>query len=152
MKNIIRNAIFFIYLAPMVATAQEIPFQPDTSLLKVDIFEVSFRPDSSVVLRTNRHLKYFNPFESLFIEVLCIPEGFKDLHNPDNAEVMRRTQTFWAISAISLKKKGTYLIRFYAEPKEGKVQKLVEYSFLHTSKQPIDQHYISMIYKELDKD
>jgi hypothetical protein len=130
----------------------EVGFQPDTSLLSQYVFDLHFQNDSSVVLRTNQHLKYFNPYEQLFIEVLCIPEGFKGYHDFNDAEVLRRAQTVWAISNIRIKKKGSYKITFFTYPRIGVTQKNVEYTFLHTTKQPIEQHYISINYKEIDKD
>jgi hypothetical protein len=164
-KNLINSLIFTLCLAPMGARAQLVPydsfeiekysdsfFTPDTSLLNEDIFEVNFKADSTAVLRTARHLKYFNPYEQLFIEVLCVPENFKGPRNSNDAEVLKRVKNLWAISSITLNKKGTYIIRFYTEPKGGEVQKVVEYTFLHTIKQPINKNYISMIYREIDID
>jgi hypothetical protein len=126
--------------------------QPDTSLLNQYVFDLHFQNDSSVVFRTNRHLKYFNPYEQLFVEIWCISEGFKGEHTEENATLLRRPQTLWTVSNIRLKMKGTYMIRFFTYPRVGVIQKVVEYSFMHTTKQPIDQHYISINYLERDKD
>jgi hypothetical protein len=165
MKKLIRSAIFALCFAPMGAQAQSVDeyafvqqksisgFQPDTSLLSQYVFDLHFQNDSSVVLRTNRHLKYFNPHEQLFIEVLCVNENLKmEDRLIENATLLRRSQTYWSVSNIRLKMKGTYTIRFFTYPRVGVTQKVVEYTFLHTTKQPIDQHYISINYKEIDKD
>jgi hypothetical protein len=127
-------------------------FQPDTSLLSKYIFDLHFGNDSTVVIRTNQHLKYFNPYAQLYIEVFCIPEGFKGEHTEENAVLLRRSQTFWSVSSIRIKRKGTYTIRFYSYPRVGETQKVVEYNFIHTTKQPVDQHYISINYSERKDD
>jgi hypothetical protein len=130
----------------------EVGFQPDTSLLSQYVFDLHFQNDSSVVLRTNRHLKYFNPYEQLWIEVLYVDENYKGIHDDDAKTLLRRSETVWSISNIRIKKKGSYIIRFFSYPRKGIPQKVVEYTFMHTTKQPIDQHYISINYKEYDKD
>jgi hypothetical protein len=131
----------------------EVGFQPDTALLSQYVFDLHFQNDSSVVLRTNRHLKYFNPYEQLFIEVLYIDESFKgEAYSEDDLKVLRRSETVWGIANVRIKRKGTYVIRFFSYPRVGVSQKVVEYTFLHTTKQPIDQHYISINHFERDKD
>jgi hypothetical protein len=147
--------LLILITIPMCAAAQTITSEewqtaafsgmisPDTNATKVNIFEIH-KKDDYRILRTNQHLKYFDPFQPLYIIVYFWYEGQPGPHNYANAEILRRSPTTWAIISIGFKKKGYYEIAFVNETPDGTVQTAVKYNFLYTSKQDVEPNTITI--------